>query len=106
MPLLIVALGIVVLLLLIIFLRLNSFLALVLVALGVGMAQGMPIEAAAKSMQAGVGDTLGSLALILGFGAMLGALLAAALAYAMCSGRWYCRDLSLGCRCFTRWLSS
>ena len=76
MPLLIVALGIALLLLLIIVLRLNSFLALVLVALGVGIAQGLPVEAAAKSMQVGVGDTLGSLALILGFGAMFGALLA------------------------------
>lgn len=76
MPLLIVALGILLLLFLIMVLRLNSFLALILVALGVGLAEGMAVEEVAASIQTGVGSTLGYLALILGFGAMLGALIA------------------------------
>lgn len=76
MPILIVALGILLLLFMIMVLRLNSFLALILVALGVGLAEGMPVEEVAASIQTGVGSTLGYLALILGFGAMLGALIA------------------------------
>jgi len=76
MPLLIVALGILLLLFMIMVLRLNSFLALILVALGVGLAEGMPVEEVAASIQSGVGSTLGYLALILGFGAMLGAMIA------------------------------
>lgn len=38
--------------------------------------QGMPIDKVVGSIKAGVGGTLGSLALIMGFGAMLGKLLA------------------------------
>ncbi len=76
MPLLIVAIGILVLLLLIMVYRVNAFLALILVALGVGVAIGMPVKEVVKSIQSGVGSTLGYLALILGFGAMLGALIA------------------------------
>jgi Gnt-I system high-affinity gluconate transporter len=76
MPILIVVFGIIVLLLLIMGLRVNAFLALILVALGVGVAEGMPLLDVVQSIQAGVGNTLGSLALILGFGAMLGAMVA------------------------------
>ncbi len=76
MPLLIVAIGIALLLFLIMYLRVNTFLALILVALGVGIAIGMTPTAVVQSIQSGVGGTLGSLALILGLGAMLGALIA------------------------------
>ncbi|MDX1941813.1 MAG: gluconate:H+ symporter [Saprospiraceae bacterium] len=76
MPLLIVALGIAILLFLILYWRINTFLALILVALGVGIAIGMEPLKVVKSIQSGVGSTLGDLALILGFGAMLGALIA------------------------------
>ena len=76
MPLVIVAIGVVLLLLLMIRFKLNGFIALILVALAVGMMQGMPLDAVIKSIKAGVGGTLGSLALIMGFGAMLGKLLA------------------------------
>ncbi len=76
MPLLIVLIGIGVLLLLIMYGRINTFLALILVALGVGIAIGMDPKAVVKSIQSGVGSTLSDLALILGFGAMLGALIA------------------------------
>ncbi|PRY05693.1 gluconate permease GntT [Pontibacter ummariensis] len=75
MPLLIVVAGVIVLLILILAFRLNAFLALILVALGVGIAEGMPVKDALESVQKGVGDTLGSLVLILGFGAMLGNLI-------------------------------
>ncbi|SEK83292.1 gluconate permease GntT [Kosakonia sacchari] len=76
MPLVIVAIGVALLLLLMIRFKLNGFIALILVALAVGMMQGMPLDAVIKSIKAGVGGTLGSLALIMGFGAMLGKLLA------------------------------
>ncbi|MCB0518832.1 MAG: gluconate permease [Lewinellaceae bacterium] len=76
MPLLVIAIGIAILLFLILGLRINAFIALILVALGVGVGVGMtPIEAL-DAVQKGVGGTLGSLALILGFGAMLGGLIA------------------------------
>ncbi len=76
MPLLIVALGIALLLVLMIGFRLNAFIALILTALLVGVAEGMEPAAALKSIENGVGGTLGSIALILGFGAMLGSLVA------------------------------
>jgi Gnt-I system high-affinity gluconate transporter len=76
MPLVIVAIGVVLLLLLMIRFKMNGFIALVLVALAVGLMQGMPLDKVISSIKAGVGGTLGSLALIMGFGAMLGKMLA------------------------------
>lgn len=76
MPLLIVAIGVILLLILIIYLKLNSFIALILTSLLVGVMEGMPVNRIIASIQAGVGNTLGSMALIIGFGAMLGKLLA------------------------------
>ena len=76
MPLVIVAIGVALLLLLMIRFKMNGFIALVLVALAVGLMQGMPLDKVIVSIKNGVGGTLGSLALIMGFGAMLGKLLA------------------------------
>jgi len=76
MPLIIVASGIVLLLLLIVAFRVNAFIAFVVVSVGVGMAGGMPLEAIIGSIQEGIGSTLGFLVMILGFGAMLGKLVA------------------------------
>jgi Gnt-I system high-affinity gluconate transporter len=76
MNLLILFAAIAVLLLLILQLKLNAFLALMLTALGTGIALGMPVDAVIKSVEKGVGSTLGQLALVIGFGAMLGELLA------------------------------
>lgn len=76
MPLVIVAIGVVLLLLLMIRFKLNGFIALILVALAVGVMQGMPVNKVVGSIKTGVGGTLGTLALIMGFGAMLGKLLA------------------------------
>ncbi len=76
MPVIIIAIGIACLLMLIIRFKVNAFIALTLVAIGVGLAMGMGAVQVLKSMQRGVGDTLGSLAFILGFGAMLGGIIA------------------------------
>lgn len=76
MPLIIIAFGVLMLLILMLPLRVNGFIALILVALSVGVLEGMPVIEVIKSIKNGVGGTLGSLALIMGFGAMLGKLLA------------------------------
>ncbi|CUH97538.1 High-affinity gluconate transporter [Propionispora sp. 2/2-37] len=76
MPLIILALGIIALFVLIVGVRLNSYLSLVLVCLGVGIAEGMPIMKVVGSIENGVGGTLGHLALVISFGAMLGKLMA------------------------------
>ena len=76
MPLIIVAIGVILLLLLMIRFKMNGFIALVLVALAVGLMQGMPLDKVIVSIKNGVGGTLGGLALIMGFGAMLGKMLA------------------------------
>jgi Gnt-I system high-affinity gluconate transporter len=72
MPLLIVILGICLLLFLILVLKFNSFLSFVIVALCVGLAEGMPLDKTIISIENGIGNTLGFLVLILGFGSMLG----------------------------------
>lgn len=76
MPLAIVSLGILFLFLFIVFFRLNAFIAFILVALSIGMGQGMALKAMVDSIEKGIGNTLGFLVLILGFGAMLGKLVA------------------------------
>jgi gluconate transporter len=76
MNLLILFAAIGVLLLLMLRFKLNAFLALIVTALGTGLALGMPVDAVIKSVEKGVGSTLGQLALVIGFGAMLGELLA------------------------------
>ncbi|CAN5837603.1 gluconate transporter [soil metagenome] len=76
MPLLILIAGVLLLLVLMLVFKLNAFIALIIVAILVGIAEGMPVASVVKSVETGVGSTLGSLALILGFGAMLGNLVA------------------------------
>ncbi len=76
MLLLLTLMGIVALVLLIAYVRLDTFISFVVVALGLGLATGMDIKAAGKSIQLGIGNTLGELVLIIGFGAMLGKLVA------------------------------
>ncbi|WP_409290810.1 GntP family permease [Peribacillus sp. SCS-37] len=76
MPLVIVALGILALLLLIMGLKLNTFISLIIVSFGVALALGMPLTDIVKTIEAGLGGTLGHLALIFGLGAMLGKLIA------------------------------
>ena len=76
MALLIVIIGIVILFTLIAVFKLNAFISFILVCLFVGIFQGMALENVVKSIQTGIGSTLGFLVLILGLGAMLGKLVA------------------------------
>lgn len=76
MPVVIVFAGVVLLLLLITVGKLETFLSFILVALFVGVAEGLPFPAVLNAIQKGIGDTLSSLVMILGFGAMLGKLVA------------------------------
>lgn len=74
MPITIIVFGVLLLLLLMIVFKVNGFIALVFVAAVVGIAEGMTPLAAVASIQKGIGSTLGGLAMILAFGAMLGRL--------------------------------
>ena len=76
MPLLIVILGIILLFILIVKFKLNAFITFIIVSLFVGVAEGMKLESVIESIQNGIGNTLGFLIMILGFGAMLGKLVA------------------------------
>ncbi|WP_338876649.1 gluconate:H+ symporter [Spirosoma sp. SC4-14] len=76
MPLLLTLIGILTLVLLVAFVRLDTFISFVLVSLGLGLAAGMPVQDVGKSIQTGIGSTLGDLVLIIGFGAMLGRIVA------------------------------
>ncbi|MGG1419692.1 gluconate permease GntP [Bacillus subtilis] len=76
MPLIIVALGILALLFQIMGLKLNTFISLLVVSFGVALALGMPFDKVVSSIEAGIGGTLGHIALIFGLGAMLGKLIA------------------------------
>ncbi|MBP2195272.1 gluconate:H+ symporter [Pantoea cypripedii] len=74
MPITIIVLGVVLLLVLMIVFKINGFIALVFVSAVVGIAEGMTPLNVMASIQKGIGSTLGGLAMILGFGAMLGRL--------------------------------
>jgi Gnt-I system high-affinity gluconate transporter len=76
MPVLIVIVGILLLILLITIVKLDTFIAFVIISLAVGLAEGMKPETLVASVETGIGNTLGSLIMILGFGAMLGKLVA------------------------------
>ena len=76
MPLVLTLIGILILVILVAFVQLDTFIAFVLVSLGIGLAAGMDVVAVGKSIQTGIGGTLGELVLIIGFGAMLGRLVA------------------------------
>ena len=76
MPLVIVFFGILFLFLLITLFKFNGFISFILVAIGIGIAQGMQLNDIVDSIENGIGNTLGFLVMILGFGAMLGKLVA------------------------------
>lgn len=72
-PLLGIAAGAIALLLLLIMaLRLHAFLALILVSLLTALVAGVPIGSVVDVLTGGFGQTLGSVALLVGLGAMLG----------------------------------
>ena len=56
--------------------KLHPFVALITVSLALGVAAGMPLGAAVKSFQDGVGTTLGFIAIVVGLGTMLGKMMA------------------------------
>ncbi|MBN8850766.1 MAG: gluconate transporter [Sphingobacteriales bacterium 50-39] len=64
------------LVLLITWLKLNPFLAFLLVSIVAGLAFGIPVERIINSVQKGLGDILGSLSIVICCGAMLGKLVA------------------------------
>src|ERR1035438_1755689 len=62
----------VLLLFLILVVKLHAFIALLISAMAMGLASGMPPDKVLKSIQAGFGDALGFIAVVLGLGAMIG----------------------------------
>ena len=56
--------------------KLNPFITLVVVSVALGFAVGMPMGDIIKSFEAGVGGTLGHIALVVGLGTMLGKMMA------------------------------
>lgn len=82
MLLFIVLAAIVVLLLLITVVKLNPFVALIVTAIGTGLAAGMPLfttedhTGIIDSIKTGMGNTLGFLAVVLALGTMLGKMMA------------------------------
>ena len=75
LPIIWVALGVALLLYLNIVVKLNSVLALLIVAILVGILNGLTLDAVVLSIKTGFGGTLGSLAIIIGMGAVLGKLM-------------------------------
>jgi gluconate transporter len=75
MPLVTIAVAVVLLLVLISRFKFNAFLALLLSSFLVGVLNGLPVGTILESILKGIGSTMGSLALVLAFGAMLGKLI-------------------------------
>ncbi|WP_039933695.1 gluconate:H+ symporter [Streptomyces viridochromogenes] len=72
MPLLVVGISVLILLLLMTRLRLNGFAALLLVAVGVALVQGIPVATIPDVLSEGIGDQIGDTMLTIGLGAMVG----------------------------------
>ena len=67
--------GITTLLFLVLRLKIQAFIALLIASIVVGVLAGMPPQTIIKTMQEGMGSTLGFVALVVGLGAMFGAIL-------------------------------
>lgn len=67
--------GIAVLLFLILYLKIHAFLALVIASIVSGLLAGMPPDDLLRSIQTGMGSTLGFVAVVVGLGALFGAIL-------------------------------
>jgi Gnt-I system high-affinity gluconate transporter len=76
MTLLIVLFSILLLVLLITWAKFNPFLAFLIVSIVAGLLLGIPLNKITKSVEIGIGATLGSLIIIISLGAMLGKLVA------------------------------
>lgn len=70
-----VVLGIVLLLTLILWLRIPAFIALLISSIAAGLFAGQDAVSILKTVQSGMGSTLGFVAVVVGLGAMLGAIL-------------------------------
>ncbi len=68
--------SVVVLIVLIARYKANPFIALMSVSIALAMVTGMPMEAIVQSFEAGVGGTLGHIAVVIGLGTMLGKMMA------------------------------
>lgn len=73
--LLAIAAGIGILLVLILYFRIHAFLALLIASIVSGLLAGMHPEEVIKSIQTGMGNTLGFVAVVVGLGALFGAIL-------------------------------
>ena len=76
MPLVLCIAAILVLIILVVTFKIDTFISFLLVSIGLGIAVGMDIHRISASITKGIGNTLGPLVIILGFGAMLGKLVA------------------------------
>lgn len=76
MPLILCLIGILLLIVLIVWVKLDTFIAFIFVSILLGLAGGMSVTDLSNSLEKGIGNILGSLVIILGFGAMLGRLVA------------------------------
>ncbi|MBB4659940.1 gluconate:H+ symporter [Parvularcula dongshanensis] len=74
-PLLVTGAAVAALLVLVLWVRLPAFLSLILVSLGFGLTIGMTPTDVVESVRNGMGGTLGFVAVVVGLGAMMGALL-------------------------------
>lgn len=74
MPLLIVLIGVALLIFMIVKLKLNTFVSLVITSFIVALLLGLPLAKIPETIETGIGGQLGHLAIIFGFGSMLGKL--------------------------------
>lgn len=74
MPLLIVLIGVIFLIFLIVKLKLNTFVSLIVTSFLIALLLRVPVAKIPTAIETGIGGQLGHLAIIFGFGSMLGAL--------------------------------
>nr|WP_106780434.1 gluconate:H+ symporter [Lysinibacillus timonensis] len=75
MPIVSIIIGVILLLILMMGLKLNAFISLIIASLLVGILEGMSPAEAMTSVQNGLGSSLGSLTMVIIFGAVLGKLM-------------------------------
>ncbi len=76
MPILLCLFSILLLIVLIVWFRFDTFISFIIVSILLGLASGMSVSDLSNSMETGIGNMMGTLVIILGFGAMLGKLVA------------------------------
>ncbi|MEO8821371.1 MAG: gluconate transporter, partial [Ginsengibacter sp.] len=76
MPLVLCIAAILLLIVMVVYFKLDTFISFLIVSILLGVAVGMDIQHISTSVTKGIGNTLGPLVIILGFGAMLGKLVA------------------------------